>query len=134
MNKVAFEFQEVGPIFPSHYQAWVSIEKGSESTTYIFQAYYPDMTFEDFDCAYVPDTAYDHESDILAAFEKRTLYVRASNEILTLFRIPQDADIGSITGAWCPETHILTFRLPRLTTRVHGETIVEIVSETSVSP
>lgn len=126
MNKVGFEFQEVGPVFPSHYHAWVTIERTPTKTTYIFEAFYPDLTFEDFDTIYVPDTAYDHETEILAAYEKRMLYIRAQGEIQTLFRIPQDADIREITARWCAERNVLSIRLPRLVQHVCGETVIPI--------
>lgn len=112
--------------FPSHYHAWVTIDRTPTKTTYIFEAFYPDLTFEDFDTIYVPDTAYDHETDILAAYEKRMLYIRAQGEIQTLFRIPQDADIREITARWCAERNVLSIRLPRLVQHVCGETVIRI--------
>lgn len=129
MNKVGFEFQEVGPIFPTHYHAWVTIERTPQQTTYLFEAFYPDLNADDFNAIYVPDTAYDHETDILAAFEKRTLYVRAQDEIQTLFRIPQDADIRAITARWFEDRKVLTLRIPRLVSHVCGETLVPLTFE-----
>lgn len=131
MNRVAFELQDIGPVFPTHYQSWVSMTQEDGGINYIFCAYYPDLRLEDFQEIYVPDTVYPSSEATMAIFEKRTLYVKAKGEIQTLFRLPQDANIDEISLHWSSDECLMTIKVPRISSNVSGERMYSIQTQSS---
>lgn len=129
MERLPFDFQEIGPVYPSNHHAWVSVQASDKELAYVFYAFYPRFETKDFDGIFVPSPIYDPQVCPLSIFEKRTLYVKACGEYQTMFRVPQDADLSKARANWCEKTTTLEIVLPRMQKKVLGDVTIPMRTE-----